>query len=82
MSQYHFGESEKRRYSVYMQGDEIKIGMFVIYSLTFIVPFWDALRGYVKIKDSAWFVHPLMCFGVTFMYGYATVLNYLRKMYL
>lgn len=79
MTQYHFEESKNRRYSVFMKGDELKIAKFVFFSLTLVVPFWDSLRGYLKIKDPAWFIHPLMCFGVTLMYGYATIFSVARR---
>jgi glycosyltransferase involved in cell wall biosynthesis len=79
MTQYHFEEHKNRRYSVFMKGDEIGILKFVLYSSTFIVPLWDSFRGFVKLRDIAWFVHPIMCFGVTFMYGYATVTRIFKK---
>lgn len=38
--------------------------------LTFLVPLAHALRGFLKIRDVAWFLHPFMCAAVTFMYAY------------
>ncbi len=73
VEQYHFAEHEKRRWSVVMPGDELGVILYLIYSLTFVKPLYDSLRGYLKIKDVAWFVHPLMCFGTTVIYGYVTV---------
>ena len=42
----------------------------VIVMLTFIIPFYHSLRGYFKIKDIAWFIHPFICFIV--------IINYLK----
>lgn len=81
MTQYHFVETTNRRYSVFMKGDEFGIIKFIIISLTFVIPFYDSLRGYIKIHDPAWFLHPFMCFGITLMYGYATVSNYIKNIY-
>jgi len=36
--------------------------------LTFIVPFYHSFRGYLKIKDNAWLLHPYICFRVAWMY--------------
>lgn len=40
---------------------------------TFIVPLVDSIRGYMRIKDVAWFYHPFYCLGVVCMYSYATI---------
>lgn len=79
MTKYHFNESGNRRYSVYMKGDFWKLVKYLIYSITFIKPTLDAFKGFIKIPDIAWFIHPFMCFGVTILYGYATVMNVFSK---
>ena len=73
VEKYHFADGPQRRYSVYMPGDQWNLVKFIFYSLTFIKPTYDALVGYIKIPDPAWFVHPLMCFGITFSYGWGTI---------
>ncbi len=73
VEQYHFTDREKRRWSVVMPGDEWEVFLFIFYSLTFVKPFADSLRGFVAIPDIAWFVHPIMCFGTTLMYSYSTI---------
>ncbi|MDD5012035.1 MAG: glycosyltransferase family 2 protein [Candidatus Nanoarchaeia archaeon] len=35
---------------------------------TFIIPFYHATRGYLKIHDVAWFAHPFICFSVITKY--------------
>ncbi|MBU3907525.1 MAG: glycosyltransferase [Nanoarchaeota archaeon] len=35
---------------------------------TFIVPFYHSMRGYIKIRDIAWFAHPFVCFAVIVTY--------------
>lgn len=70
---YHFQDHSKRRYSVFMKGDELKLAKYVFYSLTLIKPAWDALKGFVQIPDIAWFIHPFMCLTTTLIYGYMTV---------
>lgn len=79
VEQYHFADRQKRRWSVVMPGDEVGVILFVFYSLTFIRPFIDALIGFIAIADIAWFVHPIMCFGTTIMYGYSTIKYTIQK---
>ena len=75
VEKYHFADGPRRRYSVYMPGDEWNLLKFIFYSLTFIKPTWDAWRGYRQIRDSAWFIHPIMCLGISFAYGWGTIKN-------
>ena len=70
---YHFQYNSKRRWSLAMPGDELGIVLFIIYSLTFVRPAWDALKGFIKIRDVAWFIHPFMCVGILFIYGFITM---------
>ncbi len=78
VEKYHFQDISKRRWSVVMPGDGFAVALYVFYSITFIKPLWDALRGFVKIRDVAWFIHPLMCFMTTLIYAYV-VLKYKIK---
>ncbi|HRZ85766.1 MAG TPA: glycosyltransferase family 2 protein [Candidatus Paceibacterota bacterium] len=41
--------------------------------MTFILPTYHALRGYIKIKDNSWFIHPFICFWV--ILNYITILS-------
>ncbi len=55
------------------QTSRLRLAAIAIMMLTFIKPMYDAVRGYSKIHDIAWFLHPLFCFCVVFIYGFATV---------
>ena len=35
---------------------------------TFVVPFWDSLKGFLKFPEPAWFLHPVICFRVALIY--------------
>lgn len=73
IEKYHFADGPRRRYSVYMPGDSWKLALFIFYSLTFVKPTIDAIIGFIKIPDIAWFVHPIMCFGITISYTVGTI---------
>lgn len=76
---YHFESQKGRRYSVFMPGDEKNLLLFIIYSLTLIVPLYDSLKGYIKIRDRAWFLHPIMCFGTVVVYGWAIIFLWIKR---
>ena len=82
MEQFYYQTKTKRRYSVYMSDDMKNLIKFILFAATFIKPTFDAVRGYVKIHDIAWFLHPFLCFTLLLIYGYTMVkqaiLNYAR----
>ncbi|HET7098878.1 MAG TPA: glycosyltransferase [Patescibacteria group bacterium] len=73
VEEYYFKDNKKRRWSVVMPGDTKYVFLFVLYSLTLVGPIFEAIKGFIKIQDIAWFVYPLMCIGTTFIYGYVTL---------
>ena len=72
---YHFFDNSKRRWSVVMKGDEWAVAKYVFFSLTFVKPTVDAVIGYSKIHDPAWFLNPFICFATTIIYGYMVIKN-------
>ena len=54
----------------------IKLGLIMT---TFLIPFIDALKGYIKIHDAAWLIHPLVCFRVAIIYIFSVLKNSLCK---
>lgn len=83
MEQFHLGvrgiaARSERRYSVYESKDTLRLVWFVIISLTLVVPTIDALRGYRKIPDVAWFLHPFLCFGLVVLYSYVIIVHQMK----
>lgn len=54
----------------------MNIGLFVVYSLTGILPLSESIRGWIKKNDVAWFIHPVFCFLITLIYA-EQVIRYL-----
>jgi glycosyltransferase involved in cell wall biosynthesis len=73
MEGYHLKRISKRRYSVYEKKDFFKLLMFVTFSATFVKPFIDAVRGFIKIRDAAWFLNPIICYLLLVVYSYAII---------
>lgn len=71
-----------RRYLLFRPGylqDWINLILFIFFTLTFIEPIIFSIRGYLKKKDLAWFLHPIVCWVFLFAYGVATIKVYLRE---
>lgn len=69
---YHFEDQKRRRYSVFeSKKDRLKLVYYVFISITVIKPLFDSIRGYIKIRDIAWFIHPVMCLAILFVYGWS-----------
>lgn len=81
METQYFERIKKRRHAVYVpETDKPYLIKYVIYSLTFIKPTFDAIRGYLKIRDMAWFLHPAICFSYLIVYSWAVARRTMKKM--
>lgn len=58
----YYNRKNMRVYPWINYKSKLKILKFIIFSIIPIVPLVDAIRGYWKFKDKAWFFHPLACF--------------------
>lgn len=75
LDEYYLSPIE-RRYLIYNPkkfSDNIKLILFIFYTVTCIKPFFDSLRGFLIIRDVAWFLHPFICWIYLFTYGVATI---------
>ncbi len=82
MQKYYLEDFSNRRYSVfYLKDDWLRLILFVLYSLTFIKPTIDSFRGWMKIRDIAWFIHPLMCFCMTMVYAHTSIIGIYKKIF-
>jgi glycosyltransferase involved in cell wall biosynthesis len=74
MAELYLGDIQQRRYLIFNpQKDKLKILLYSLYSLTLIGPIFDAARGYIKLPNLAWFLHPLICFSLFWIYSFLVV---------
>jgi len=52
--------------------DIIKVSLYIA---TIILPIKDSILGFFKKPTSAWFFHPIACYGLLILYGYYTLFN-------
>lgn len=80
--EFHYRKlHKKRRYLVFdfnKYTDVIKLLLFIFYTLTIIEPLIEAIRGYLKKKDFAWFLHPVMCWGILIVYFESAIYNRMK----
>lgn len=74
----HFTDEMKgqRKYLVYnpaSEKDRKNLLKYIFFTLTLIQPLYVSIRGFIKIREAAWFLHPLMCLLMVFGYGYSEV---------
>lgn len=81
METQYFERLNKRRHTVFVpQTDTVNLIKYIVYSLTFVKPTYDALRGYLKVRDIAWFLHPIICLSFLIIYSWAVISRALKKM--
>lgn len=72
----------QRKYLVFnwdSHRDRINLTKYIIFSFTFIIPLIESVRGYTRIRDQAWFLHPLICFVVVISYAISEIKWFLKK---
>lgn len=69
------GESINRVYSVFLARDLPRLLYIIVFYPTFLIPAFRAVKGYLAVRDPAWFLHPIMCCLFTLSYS----LHFARK---
>lgn len=77
IGQYHRGIDKLgkkiRRYGILSNKGIVQLGISIVICATLIIPFIDSLRGYRKIRDAAWFLHPLLCLSFVIIYSWVII---------
>ncbi len=81
LEQYFVGATKAhRRYQTYQgRRDFWSLALFVISALTIVKPTVDALRGFVRVPDRAWFLHPVLAFTLLWIYAYVIVTSTVKN---
>jgi hypothetical protein len=67
----------REKFSYFSGKRKLKMLLFFPYSISFVFPFIDSLRGIAKDRDSAWLLHPIMCFSLTVIWAKHLIAHYL-----
>jgi glycosyltransferase involved in cell wall biosynthesis len=72
----YFRDKQRRRYHLYDSSrDKAKLLRFIFFPLMFPRTTYDAIKGYRKIRDKAWFLNPLVYFGIIAVYAIAVFMS-------
>ena len=80
---HYEGRAKDRRYKVFdptKKEDLFRLFVAVIFAFTFIEPLFFSIRGYVRIQDRAWFVHPFFFFAIVLAYLTAVIISRFEKL--
>lgn len=74
MEDLYLRDLSRRRYLLYdKKRDQKKILTYIFYCLTLIFPTMFAVRGYLKKRDLAWFLHPIVCWLIMMIYALSVI---------
>lgn len=74
---------DKRRFLIYDKNsnkDKINLLKFIFFSATFVFPLLQSTKGYLRIRDRAWFLHPFICFLMLAAYSYSEIKWIIRRL--
>lgn len=81
--QFYDQNRGKRKYMVFnwdSYQDRINLTKYIIFSFTFIIPLIESVGGYTRIRDRAWFLHPLISFAMVIAYAISEIKWLLKKL--
>ena len=61
--------------------DTLRLLWFVVASVSLVHPLWTSIRGYRKLRDLAWFMHPIACLFTVCTYGALVIHVTLRHLF-
>lgn len=61
--------------------DICRLVWFIVASLTVVHPLVTSIRGYLKLRDLAWFMHPIVCLMTLFTYTALVIHITLRRFF-
>lgn len=70
--------SDRRWKMVDTREDYWNLLKFTLFTLTIIQPLAVSIRGYRRVRDFAWFYHPIVCLGFLLTYGVLVCRNILK----
>jgi len=76
MRQYHVSNvpvSVGRRFHMVSGRNIPQLMWAIVASISIVVPLFESIRGWRKVRDPAWFLHPVMAVGFVFTYAWVII---------
>ena len=72
----------KRKYFVFnFPRDFFKLLLIILSAITIVIPLMRAIKGFVKYKNTAWFLHPFILLIFLAAYGLQTMRNFVKNLF-
>jgi hypothetical protein len=74
---------DRRKFLIYdsnSKRDRANLIKYIVFSITIVPTLYQSIRGYMKIRDSAWFLHPIICLLMLFAYGFSEIKWSVKKL--
>lgn len=76
-------DDQYRRYSICKFADDsLMIVLYSLYSLSIVGPLAVSFIGFLSLPDPAWFLHPLVCMGIFWIYFVSVLKSWYRRIFL
>lgn len=76
-----YSDRNDRRWKMLDTGEDYwKLAGFILATLSIVGTLSLSIRGFLKVRDWAWFWHPIVCFGFLITYTILAVRNCLRQL--
>lgn len=72
-------DQKRRRYK--WETSKWQLFLAILAMSTIIIPLYQSIRGYLKIHDFTWFLHPYICLYVVIMYSYLIITWKLKSLF-
>lgn len=78
MRQYHLpmrknNTISSRRFHMISKNNLWRLVIAILLCITVVVPLFDSLRGWLRVRDRAWFLHPVMGLGFVSIYAWVII---------
>jgi len=78
MRQYHLAREKDRhrtprRFHMVSSRNFLRLIFAIFLSVTVVIPLALSIRGWMKVRDNAWFLHPVMAVGFVFIYAWVII---------
>ncbi len=68
-----------RRYGILSRKGIFELLLSILICATVVVPLVDSIRGFRKIRDIAWFLHPFLSFSFVLMYSWVIITSFISR---